>query len=454
MRLPGNHAAKSRRDGGQTIVLVAIAMVSVLAMAALAIDLTTLYVAHGEIQRAADAAALAGAKAFVDSGVTTNPSNPALQNLAQTMAGDLATAVVSQNNVAGGPAHFINGTPTVSLTFSMPGTPNIAGNPRVTISLQQTNLPLFFARIWGGSIASVSATAIAEAYNPAYSQTNTGTFVPPSPKCVKPFLVPNNDPGQSRAPQFVIPSTGVINPAANSFIGETLTLTSACKNGGSGCRLRGPPNNPKPPNPGEYLPMFVPDTHTYCPSSSAPGCSGAVGGFESSTECCDGTTFDYQQCGVSGTMATWDPNNNPGGNGGPAQDGLQCLIHTTTTGPYGSNPEQDTLDPSFANNGLLPVHPGSYSQSRYGVAPGSVIGTSDSIIIVPLFDNSGNQLPPNNQVTIVGFLQLFVNYVGGPGQGDMNATILNVVGCGSSPNPGSPISGGGASAIPVRLIHN
>jgi uncharacterized membrane protein len=95
-------------------------MVSVLAMAALAMDLTTLYVAHGETQRAADAAALAGAKAFVDFGVTTNPSNPALQNLAQTRAGDLATAVVSQNNVAGAPAHFINGTPTLSLTFSMP----------------------------------------------------------------------------------------------------------------------------------------------------------------------------------------------------------------------------------------------------------------------------------------------------------------------------------------------
>ena len=36
----------------------------------------------------------------------------------------------------------------------------------------------------------------------------------------------------------------------------------------------------------------------------------------------------------------------------------------------------------------------------------------------------------------------------------MNATILNVVGCGSNLTAGSAISGGGASAIPVRLIHN
>ena len=98
-------------------------MVSVLAMAALAIDLTTLYVARGEIQRAADAAALAGAKAFVDSGVTTNPSSPTLQNMATTMAGDFATAVLSQNKVAGATPQFINGNPTVSLTFSIAGIP-------------------------------------------------------------------------------------------------------------------------------------------------------------------------------------------------------------------------------------------------------------------------------------------------------------------------------------------
>jgi hypothetical protein len=438
-----NRAPNSVCEAGQTIALVAVAMTSVLVMAALAIDLTTLYVAHGEIQRAADAAALAGAKAFVDSGVTTNPSNPALQNLAQNLAGDFATAVLGQDKVAGAPAQFVNGTPTVSLTFSVPGSPTIAGNPRITVSLQRSGLPLFFARIWGNSIASVSATAIAEAYNPAYSQTNGGAFIPTAPKCVKPFLLPNSDPDPNHlGVPFVNPKSGAIYTAA-----------------GAGCKLV-PPK--KPPKPGEYLPMFLPDIHQYCPSNSAPGCSGAASGFQFSTECCDGTTFDYRQCGVSGTIATWDPNTNPGGQYGAAQEGLQCLIHTTTTGLPGSNPEQDTLDPSFANNGLLPIHPGSYSQGRYNVAPGSVMSTSDSIVTVPLFEVPNTWPPAGQQVTIVGFLQLFVNYVpaapvGGPGQPqppDMNATILNVVGCGSTLAPGSAISGGGASAIPVRLIHN
>src|SRR5215470_15767207 len=133
---------RCRQQLGQTIALMAVSIVSLLAMAALAIDLTTLYVAHGEIQRAADTAALAGAKAFVDSGVTTNPTNPALQALAQRMANAYAVAAAAQNNVAGGPAPIV-GNPV--LDFSL------QGNPRITLTLQRNDLPVFFARIWGNS---------------------------------------------------------------------------------------------------------------------------------------------------------------------------------------------------------------------------------------------------------------------------------------------------------------
>ena len=436
MKLPDmtNRASNPRRERGQTIAIVAVAMIGVLIMAALAIDLTTLYVAHGEIQRAADAAALAGAKAFVDSGITTSPSNPALQTLAQTLAVDYAKGAAGQNNVAGAPATFINGTPLVNLTISIPGHAAADGDPNITVTLQRTGLPLFFARILGTSIASVSATAIAEAFNPAYSQANTGGTIPPAPKCVKPFLVVNNSQAQPGNPVFVIPATGAVNTAAASFIGETITLTSACV--GSSCAI----GTFAKPGAGTYLPMSLPDTHLYCPSCSGPG------NFRRSTECCDGITFDYQQCGVSGTVGKWDDiNPNPGGPNGPAQRGLQCLIRAPGQGP---GPQQDSLQP---NNGMLQIQAGTYSQSHYGVASGSVISTSGSIITVPLFDTSAWPPPNPPQVTIVGFLQLFVNYTG-PGNTDMNATILNVIGCNSLP-ASSAISGGGASAIPVRLIH-
>jgi hypothetical protein len=190
--------------------------------------------------------------------------------------------------------------------------------------------------------------------------------------------------------------------------------------------------------------MWLPDTHRYCPT-----CTG-FGNFEKITECCDGTTFDYQQCCVSGAIGKWDDLSiNPGGPGGPAQRGLQCLIHAPGPGP----PQQDTLNISQANNGLLQIQSGTYSSEPLGVAQGSVISTSGSIITVPLFDTS--VWPPSSppHVTIVGFLQLFVNYVG-PGSTDMNATILNVIGSGSNLTTTSAFSGGGASAIPVRLIPN
>src|SRR5713226_6716888 len=115
------------REQGQTIVLVALALVTLLAMAALAIDVVTLYVARSEMQRAADAAALAGAKAFVDSGVTTDPTNTNLQTLAQDMANATINSIVQQNKVAGSPPVLAS---PPAFNFS-----NL-GNPQITVTLQ------------------------------------------------------------------------------------------------------------------------------------------------------------------------------------------------------------------------------------------------------------------------------------------------------------------------------
>jgi uncharacterized membrane protein len=56
------------------MLLVVVAMMSILAIIALAIDVITLYSARSETQRAADSAALAAAKMLVDMGVTTDPT--------------------------------------------------------------------------------------------------------------------------------------------------------------------------------------------------------------------------------------------------------------------------------------------------------------------------------------------------------------------------------------------
>src|SRR5437773_12532915 len=106
----GNISRKQSQERGQTIALVALTIVTLLAMAALAIDVVTLYVAKGEVQRAADAAALVAAKAFVDSGVTSEPTNASLQTLAQNLGTAGVNGILQQNKVAG-IAPAVVGTP-------------------------------------------------------------------------------------------------------------------------------------------------------------------------------------------------------------------------------------------------------------------------------------------------------------------------------------------------------
>jgi len=407
---------KQSQERGQTIALVALTIVTLLAMAALAIDVVTLYVAKGEVQRAADAAALVAAKAFVDSGVTSDPANASLQTLAENMANAGITAILPQNKVAGA-APALVGTPTFDFSTARPG------NPQVTVSLQRTGLPIFFARIWRSAAATVTASAKAEAYNPANSQTKTGNYIPIAPKCVKPLLVTNQDPapGHGGVP-FVSATTGAVTLTGTypaGVIGETITLSSACSPGNKPC------SPPLSPGPGKYVPAIVTP-----PASGANLCPSCIGSsdFEQSIECCDVKQYS---CGGT-TTATVDMLL-PGARG-KAEDGLQCLIHS---------PSRDTLDTTNFLAGSGPPEITAHT----GAFPGSLVTTSNSIATLPIFDGSIT----GNQVKVVGFLQVFINNITGGAPGTFSATVLNVIGCGNNPG-GNSVQAGSTSPIPVRLI--
>ena len=89
-KLIGRGQQKSSRKGerGVTIFIVAAGMVSLLAMAVLAIDIVTLYVASGQAQQAADAAALAGAAAFSSSSFTSSPLTVPQSSVCNGSSGD------------------------------------------------------------------------------------------------------------------------------------------------------------------------------------------------------------------------------------------------------------------------------------------------------------------------------------------------------------------------------
>src|ERR1700686_27647 len=202
-----------RRERGITMILVAVAMTAIIAMAALSIDVITLYLAREEAQRSADAAALAAARVISVSGIT-GAADPDTDSASwklicggsSSTATQAAQAVVQQNTVGGA---AVAGASTVTYLAGSGGTISsstdcsslstaFAVNPIVTVQIQQTGLPTFFSRIWRRTTNTVSATATAEVFNPSDSgnvgNQTTGSIIPVQPRCVKPWMVPNLDP--------------------------------------------------------------------------------------------------------------------------------------------------------------------------------------------------------------------------------------------------------------------
>jgi hypothetical protein len=441
-----------QRERGQTIILVAVSIVSLLAMAALAIDVVTLYVARTEIQRAADAAALAGAKAMADSGITTLPTSPTVdpaftaspnvQTLAQNMANAVIAAVLAapSNQVAG--IALSPGSPTFNFGTSTPSTP--INNPHVTVSLQRTGLPTFFAHIWGRTAATVTASATAEAYNPA----NTASFTPITPKGVKPWLVANIDPNTSA--KFVDPGTGDIEPGV--IANSPFWLVADCQGSPHRrCRLLDPtprvassstfPTSPLPTPNIEYVPALVTsNTANVCHSS----CGGSGSDYENSIQCADMNAYTFPTCGGGSTSAQWDMTDPVNPNGPPGSDtaeGVQCLIHATGTG---LDQGQDGLNWTTWPSDPMQITP---------AAGTPLMSTSSAIVTIPIIDvttaNAFNV--PAGSVTVIGFLQAFVRRI--DGNNNIEIKVMNVVGCSQTPIGASPIIGGNTSSpIPVRLI--
>jgi len=480
MKPPLIHRLRCRQcdhENGATMVLVAVAMVAIIAMAALSIDVITLYLAREEAQRSADAAALAAAKVLSVSGFTGNPSNSG--SLWSTVCGgsssiatEAARAVANQNAVGGLPAAALN------VSYSAPGGSQVTdctsltnstfrANPVVTVQIQQTSLPTLFSRMWGRTGNNVSATATAEAFNPANSSiAGLSTLTPVQPRCVKPWVVPNLNPRNpdgctTNCGRFVDPVTGtIINPGislsgggASGTVGETFWLMSDCQHTNpSSCnplRSAAPKriqaNLPaggiiyrQPPPNLLFLPNQVGTTVTAVSSCSLGGDD-----YEQSIAGCD-APINYQ-CGVKNANAV-DLSRNP--DYGPTTNGVSCLIHEGN--PNTAQPDgQDSLSP-YAAPSAYPFQIQAGSSNPLGIS--GTISNSSSIVALPIYDidDPGVTINPGTTtaVTFVGFLQVFINAV--DAHGNINVTVLNVTGCGNDATPGTAVAG--SSPVPVRLI--
>lgn len=471
IRRPGRHIDYRKRERGVTMALVALSMVGVVSMAALSVDIGSLYQAKSEAQRSADAAALAAARVLSVSGMTGDPTNSTgYWSNACATATAAAQAIGNQNSVGGA-------VPTsVTVTFSAndgsgcgsTGAVDFGVNPLVTVKVAQSRLRTFFARVFGlfnsnYSTVSVSGSATAEAFNPSYSgnfdsaSLGAGNLIPVQPRCVKPWIVPDRDPIHPAgctgvACQKLVQADGSItNPgitlngaAGGGVIGEQFNLVPDCNTSGL-CNSATPPFNliaqanvtgvPETPNL-QYLPALV--------SNASPAASScAVGDYQQSIAGCDTTTA--YQCGVPSTVATTQTlvnlNENPYGPTGDTGVAAQCLIHESGSGL--GNGQDLLVDSSF------PFQIQAGSGNPLGVS-GSTITSSTSIVSLPIYEST-SPLPPGQQqaVTIIGFLQVFINQVNP--DGSLNVTVLNLSGCSNISTSTSPFVTG-SSPVPIRLI--
>ena len=453
-----------KQERGVTILLVAVCLAALLAMAALAIDVVTLYVARTEAQRAADAAALAGARMIAGSGYTTSGvswNGGDTTPLCPPTSGPGAAAAVNQQAEAAAAQNPVAGQPAVvsQITCNLS-----AGNPTVTVTIQRTNLPTFFARIWGRTASSVSATSTAEAYNPSWLPNS-----PPVAVAVKPWLLPNCDPYDTTPPNnncaagalFIDPTTGAPQHNA-SYVGNATPITLRHINPCPGPGSCAPPQQPSASlSAGVYLVSYYRlDMPIYPPAPLCPGASTGID-YEDNIEC--SSTFQVS-CGQEIDAPPPNPTNpsisTTTGLGVATNQGVQTLIHA---GGQGTGQGQDTFAPTGSGPVTITAGPNNPNFSALGSYLS--ISRSDSIVTVPIYDgreynvSRGQFCDPtltNCTATnkVIGFAQLAITQNDGPPQpaGTIEAYILNAVGC---PVPGSPppVTGGGISAIPVRLVH-
>src|ERR1700730_902 len=187
-------------------MLVAVVMLFVVgAMAALSIDVVTLYTARSEAQLVADSAALAGARVLANSGMTS-ASDSTVGVAAVPLATAVALQVASSNPVGGRNLNPAGACPGGEICVSI--NELAVANPHITVQVQRNDLPTFFARIWGTRTVTVKASATAEAYNPSnVPGTSVNPKLPVAPMCVQPWLLPNISPNPA-AGQIFIPATG------------------------------------------------------------------------------------------------------------------------------------------------------------------------------------------------------------------------------------------------------
>ena len=392
------------KEDGYTLVIIAAVIVVFLGFTALSVDVGVLYSARASAQRAADAAALAGAFVFItrnDLDETTTPrqSDVIKENAIKTAA---------ENKMLGSPV-------TIGLADVTVDTPN----RRVTVQVNQSQ-PTLFARILGENSANIHATAIAEA---AASATGSG--------CTKPWFIPNTAVAPpTEDPCDRISGNGTTTQGACS-LGHVLIDPATGVPTTWGLSQRGQSFTIKPKNPNQAL---------------APGQFYAIQLGDSSGG------RDYRQniatCPAEVVRCATSYTSENGDMVGPTRFGTCELVCYVYDGSGNCNAcPRDTW-----------VGIGNYRRPpRPGQLEGDITSTSRSLIVSPIVDvcqYCATGGPPTGQsdFQVIGFALIFIDGMSG---NDVQGHLVDIIEC-------PPTAGGGGGGInpeetgpygqPLRLV--
>jgi Flp pilus assembly protein TadG len=214
-----------RQRSGAVLAFVAVTLPVTLGVMALAIDLGMLYGARAEAQRTADAAALAGASAYIDYSIQTSPAQAranawarAIQYAAENYAGNRMISTVETTGADGEFYHTEGVTVQTDLA-----------NNTVRVWIRSANHRTFFARFLGFTTGSVGAMAAAHVTDSGTSPCVIPIFLPDAPDINNPNIYDAVETGFGSAnrndyyaPDYPLPSRpggggggGTVEPVRN-----------------------------------------------------------------------------------------------------------------------------------------------------------------------------------------------------------------------------------------------
>jgi Flp pilus assembly protein TadG len=368
-----------KNERGVTLVMMALMLFLVLGMSALTIDYGMVKATKAEAQRAMDAAALAGASAFLIAAPTTD-----FDSVAEARAREYAKLHT---------VHRVTITdPEVTVDVDEP-------KKEVTASYTSGNIPLWFANTIGISSMRINATATAKA-----SETGKAT-------CLKPVALPdmwNN-----------VTNLTTDNGGGGGKKGGGQTVTEDTN--GDGLWDYVDANNNGVVDPGEWEPWTFNGDDVYDPPTTGFGTtyrdsygSGSTAKPQDYGRQVLLQTFDANADRlVSSYFRTWMDNENTGGTDslGAGIRGERCVTASLGTEYQQANGGKEPLqdDWEYLINKDPSAHWDDGSNTVVGSSHGDWLAQSPRVVVVGLYPPTYANSPSSNPIKFSNLAKIWID---------------------------------------------